>query len=64
LVREVTKNPMVTYRAPEFLFGDGRTFQKYKHLQHSTNQAFMVKWPDGSNSLVKKAHDSPLWGLP
>jgi transposase len=30
LVREVTKNPMVTDRAPEFL--DGRTFQKDNHL--------------------------------
>ena len=28
LVREVTKNPMVTDRALEFLCGDGRTFQK------------------------------------
>ena len=29
LVREVTKNPMVT---PEFLCGDRRTFQKDNHL--------------------------------
>jgi hypothetical protein len=32
LVREVTKNPMVTDRTPEFLCGDGRNFQKDKHL--------------------------------
>ena len=32
LVREVTKKPMVTDRAPEFLCGDGRIFQKYNHL--------------------------------
>jgi hypothetical protein len=32
LVREVTKNPMVTDRAPEFLCGDGRTFQKANYL--------------------------------
>ena len=32
LVREVIKNPMVTDRAPEFLCGDGRTFQKDIHL--------------------------------
>jgi hypothetical protein len=32
LVREATKNPMVTDRALEFLCGDGRTFQKDNHL--------------------------------
>ena len=32
LVREVTKNPMVTLTALEFLCGDGRTFQKDNHL--------------------------------
>jgi hypothetical protein len=31
LVRQVTKNPMVTDRAVEFLCGDGRTFQKDIH---------------------------------
>jgi hypothetical protein len=46
LVRDVAKNPMVTLRALEFLCGYGRTFQK-DNLQHSTNQAFMVEWPDG-----------------
>jgi hypothetical protein len=34
-------------RALEFLCEDGRTFQ------HSTNQAFMVEWPDGTHSSVK-----------
>jgi hypothetical protein len=42
-------------RAPEFLCGDGRTFQKEPSLQHSTNQAFMVEWPDGSHSCLEFA---------
>jgi hypothetical protein len=29
-------------------FPEGHPF-----LQHSTNQAFMVEWPDGSHSSVK-----------
>ena len=40
-------------RAPEFLCGDGRTFQKKNHLQHSTNQSFMAEWPDRNHSSVK-----------
>ena len=32
LVREVTRNPMVTDRALEFLCGHGITFQKDNHL--------------------------------
>jgi transposase len=32
LDRELTKNPMVTDRTPEFLCGYGRTFQKDNHL--------------------------------
>ena len=32
MVRQVTKDPMVTDRAPEFLCGDGKTFQKDNHL--------------------------------
>ena len=32
LVGEVTNNHMVTQRAPEFLCGDGRTFQKDNRL--------------------------------
>ena len=32
LVSVVTKNLVVTDRAPEFLCGDGRTFQKDNHL--------------------------------
>ena len=32
LVREVTKNPMVTLSAPAFLCGERRTFQKDNHL--------------------------------
>ena len=40
-------------RTPEFLCGDGRAFQKDKHQCNTTNQAFMVEWPDGSHSSVK-----------
>uniref|UniRef100_A0AAZ3QEP1 Uncharacterized protein n=1 Tax=Oncorhynchus tshawytscha TaxID=74940 RepID=A0AAZ3QEP1_ONCTS len=43
-------------RALEFLYGD----EGQLSLHHSTNQAFMIEWPDGSHSSVKKAHDSPL----
>uniref|UniRef100_A0AAZ3Q2H8 Transposase n=1 Tax=Oncorhynchus tshawytscha TaxID=74940 RepID=A0AAZ3Q2H8_ONCTS len=31
--------------------------------QHSTNQASMVEWPDGSHSSVKK-HMTATWSLP
>ena len=55
LVREVTKNLMVTLtRALEFLCGDRRTFQKDNHLCSTPpNQVFMVEWPDGSHSSVE-----------
>jgi hypothetical protein len=46
LVRELTKNPMI---APEFLCGDGRTFQKDNHLCSTP----FHQWPDGSHSSVK-----------
>ena len=51
LVKEVTKNTIITDMAPEFLWEnlpEGQT-----SLQHSTNQAFMVEWPDRSHSSVK-----------
>ena len=32
-------------------------------LQDSTNQAFMVEWPDGSHSSVKGT-GQPSWSLP
>ena len=38
-------------RAPEFLCGDGSTFQKDNHL--CSTQAVMLEWPDGSHSSVK-----------
>jgi hypothetical protein len=51
---EVTKNLMVTDRAPEFFCGDGKKLPEgQESLQHSTNQAFLVEWPDGSHSSVK-----------
>jgi hypothetical protein len=49
LSREVTKNPMV--RVPLWRWENLPEGQP--SLQHSTNQAFMVEWPDGSHSLVK-----------
>ena len=55
MVREVTKNPVVTDRAPEFLCGDGRTFQKDNHLCSTPpNQVFMVV--DRRKSLLSKRH--------
>ena len=62
LFREVTKNPIChSYRAPQLLCGDGRTFQKDNHLCSTPpNQVFMVVWPDGRQSSVKKEHDSLL----
>uniref|UniRef100_A0AAZ3PE19 Sleeping Beauty transposase HTH domain-containing protein n=1 Tax=Oncorhynchus tshawytscha TaxID=74940 RepID=A0AAZ3PE19_ONCTS len=52
LVRKVTKNPVVTDRAPEFLCGDGRTFQN-SLCSTPPNQAFMVEWSEGNHSSVK-----------
>ena len=46
-------------RGPEFLWRWENLPEGQPSLQHPTNQAFMVEWPDGSHSSVK-AHDSPL----
>jgi hypothetical protein len=56
LFREVTKNSMVTLT--EFLTcGIIWRWEKLPEgqpsLQHPNNQAFMVEWPDGSQSSVK-----------
>ena len=61
LVREVTKDSMVTDRTQECLCGDGRTFQKDNHL--CSKRAFMVEWPDGSYSS-RKGTCKPAWSLP
>ena len=55
LVREVTKNLMVTLtELQSSSVEDGSTLTEGRpSLQHSTNQAFMVEWPDGSHSSVK-----------
>ena len=56
LVREVTKNPMVTLTEltlPAPLWSWENLPEGQPSLQHSTNQAFMVDWPDGSLSSVK-----------
>jgi hypothetical protein len=51
LIIEVTKNPMVTLT--ELLFGWENLPEGQPSLQHSTNQAFMVEWPDRNHSSVK-----------
>ena len=54
LVREVTKNPMVTQTELQNPLWRWENLPKGQpSLQHSTNQAFMVEWPDRSQSLVK-----------
>ena len=50
LVREVTKNVMVTLTE---LQSSSVEMGEQPSLQHSTNQAFMVEWPDGGHSSVK-----------
>uniref|UniRef100_A0AAZ3S3J9 Sleeping Beauty transposase HTH domain-containing protein n=1 Tax=Oncorhynchus tshawytscha TaxID=74940 RepID=A0AAZ3S3J9_ONCTS len=45
LVKEVTKNPMVTQSSSVEMGKPSR-----RTLQHSTNQAFMVEWPDRIHS--------------
>ena len=53
LVREVTKNPMVTERALIPLWRWENLPEGQPSLQHFTNQTFMVEWPDRSHSSVK-----------
>ena len=50
LVREVTKNPMVTLT--EFQ-SSSEEMGGQPSLQHSTNQAFIVECPGGSHCSVK-----------
>jgi hypothetical protein len=53
---------MVTLTELQFLCGDARTFQTDNHLlQHFTNQAFMVEWPDESH--FSKKHMTALLGV-
>ena len=54
LVREVTKKPMVTLTELQSSSVEWENLPEVQpSLQHSTNQAFMVEWPDGSHSSVK-----------
>ena len=53
LVREVTKNPMVTLIELQSSSVEMGEPEGQPSLQHSTNQAFMVEWPDGSHFSVK-----------
>jgi hypothetical protein len=51
LVREVTKNPMVTLKELQsFSVEMGEPSRK---TTISAAQAFMVEWPDGSHTSVK-----------
>jgi hypothetical protein len=52
MVRKVTKNLIVTDRAPEFLFGDGQP-----SLQNSSYQDFI-------GGVLSKRHMTARWGLP
>ena len=51
LVREVTKNPMVTLTELQSSSGDGRTFKKTTIF--AALHQFMVEWPEGSHSSLK-----------
>jgi hypothetical protein len=54
LIREVTKKPMVTLTEFQSTSVELVVFWKVlPSLQHSTDQAFMVEWPDRSHSSVK-----------
>jgi hypothetical protein len=54
LVREVTKNPMVTLTELQSSSVEmGEPLRRKPSLQNSTNHAFMVEWPDGSHSSLK-----------
>ena len=54
LVREVSKNPMVTLTELQiFSVEMGDLPEGQPSLQHSIYQAFMVEWPDGSHTSVK-----------
>ena len=52
MVREVTKNPMVTLTELQSSFVENLP-EGQPSLQHSTNQAFMVEWPNRSHSSEK-----------
>ena len=64
LVSEVTKNPMVTLTVLQCspLWRWENISEGQPSLQHSTNQAFMVEWPEGSHSSVKGTLQ-PAWRL-
>ena len=54
LAREVTKNLMVTLTELQSSSVEMVNLPEGQpSLQHSSNQAFMVEWPDGSHSSVK-----------
>ena len=58
LVREVTKNQMVTLIVPVWRWENLPEEQPF--LLHCTKQAFMVGWPDGSHSSVNEYAKRPL----
>ena len=63
LVREVTKNLMVTLAELQRSCVEmGETSRRQPSLQHSTDLGFMAEWPDGSLSSVKGTW-KPAWSL-
>ena len=62
LVREVTKNPMVTDRAPALLCEDKRIFQKDNHLCSTPPIRLLWYGPDRSHSSVEGTWQ-PAWSL-
>ena len=63
LVREVTKNPSLRQSSNVRLWRWDNLPEEQPSLQYSTNQAYMVEWPDGSHSSVKGT-GQPAWSLP
>jgi hypothetical protein len=64
LVREMTKNPMVTLaelQSSSVEMGDPS--RRTTICEHSTIQAFMVECPNGNHSSVK-GKLQPAWSLP
>ena len=59
LVKELTKNLVVTLTE---LWRWENLPEGQPSMQHSTNQAYMVEWPDGSHSSLKGTWQ-PAWSL-
>jgi transposase len=53
LVREVTKNPMVTLTELQSCSVEMGESYRRTSLQHSNNLAFTIEWPDRSHSSIE-----------